>query len=193
VSNSTPNLPWKSIASSADGSMLAAVWGGASVFLSTNSGSSWSSNNIGGDLISIASSADGKKLITASNVGIGSIYTSSDGGRTWISNNVPSNVLRSVTCSADGSRLVAAANGSIYTSYSTPSPQLTFAPSGGHLVLSWIVPSTNFILQQTSNIRATNWIASGNYPTLNLTNLQEELKFPLLPAYPINFYRLKQQ
>ena len=124
----------------------------------------------------------------------GGVFKTTNGGTTWISNNVPTNIWHAVACSADGSRLVAAAVGRIWVSYTVPSPSLAFtASSDGKLVLSWTMPSTNFILQQTANPRLTNWEASGYYPVLNETNLQEEVKFPGPPVYPVNFFRLKQE
>jgi photosystem II stability/assembly factor-like uncharacterized protein len=190
VTNSVPNLNWMSIASSADGTRLAAVWGGATIFISTDSGSSWSSNNAGGDFISIACSADGTRLVAASTIGpTGKICTSTDAGATWISNSIPNSIWRSVASSADGNRLVAAANGGgIYTRYTTPSPQLSLTPAAGNLLLSWTVPSTNFAVQQKSNVSAGNWTTLSALPTLNLTNLQEELI--LIQTNARGFFRL---
>jgi photosystem II stability/assembly factor-like uncharacterized protein len=190
VSNNTPTFYWTSVASSADGTRLAAVWGGSSIFISTNSGSTWSSNNVGGDFISVAFSADGTKFIAASTVGPnGKICTSTDGGATWTSNNVPNNIWRSVASSADGSRLVAAASGGIYASYSAASPQLSLATTGESLLLSWIVPSTNFMVEQNSDLSPGNWTPLTDSPTLNLTNLQQQLL--VTPSNTQSFFRLK--
>ena len=57
---------------------------------------------------SVASSADGTKLVAAAYGG--AIYTSPDSGVTWISNNVPVRNWFSVASSADGMRLVAVIN-----------------------------------------------------------------------------------
>src|SRR5882762_3964943 len=65
--------------------------------------------------LSVASSADGSKLVAV--VGPGRIYTSTNSGATWISNNVPNTFWRSVASSADGGKLIAAVDGGlIYTS-----------------------------------------------------------------------------
>ncbi|MEI7807945.1 MAG: sialidase family protein [Verrucomicrobiota bacterium] len=122
---------WYAVASSADGNKLAALQLNT-VFTSTNAGISWTSNNVPGgtNLISIASSADGAKLVVA--VGLtpsfnfawqrGFIYTSTDSGATWTQSGAPNKYWSSVASSADGTKLVAAAMddsanaGWIYTS-----------------------------------------------------------------------------
>ena len=115
-------LNWDSIASSADGSHLAAVAGGTGggVFNSTDSGTTWSGpngGNSGSTWRSIASSADGTRLVAAiEGGGKGGIYTNS--GTSWAATGAPglSNWI-SVASSADGSKLAAAIDGGgIYTS-----------------------------------------------------------------------------
>src|SRR6266536_810154 len=66
---------------------------------------------------SVASSADGTKLVAAArefldSCGIysdGLIYTSPDSGATWTQTSAPTNSWQSVASSADGTKLVAAA------------------------------------------------------------------------------------
>jgi len=53
----------------------------------------------------------------------------------------------------------------------------------------WIVPSTNFVLQQNLDLTTTNWTDVTNPPALNLTNLQNEVI--LTPTNNSAFYRLK--
>jgi hypothetical protein len=142
-------------------------------------------------------SAEGSKIVA---VAVGSpsfsdpgpIYTSTDFGATWMTNNAL-NAWRCVASSADGCKLVAGGGvyfgGPIDISYSTPSPQLNLAPSGINLTVSWIVPSTNFVLQQNVDLTTTNWTDVTNPPMLNLTNLQNEVTFPLTGSNA--FYRLK--
>ena len=62
-------------------------------------------------------------------------------------------------------------------------------PSNNNLVLSWIVPTTNFVLQQNLDLTTTNWTNVTNAPVLNLTNLQDEVV--LSPTNDSGFYRLK--
>jgi hypothetical protein len=97
-------------------------------------------------------------------------------------------VWQAVASSADGNRLVAVAwNGGIWISQTTPAPSLNLAPANGNLALSWIVPSTNFVMQQSADL--TSWTDVTNPPTLNLTNLQDEVI--LSPTNSSGFYRLK--
>ena len=77
--------------------------------------------------------------------------------------------------------------GGIYICQSTPSPQLSLVPSGSNLTVSWIIPSTNFMMQQSSDL--CSWTDMTNMPVLNLTNLQDEVTLPMAPGN--NFYRLK--
>jgi len=78
--------------------------------------------------------------------------------------------------------------GLIYTWYSPPTPRLNLAPSNNSLVLSWLIPSTNFMLQQNSDLSTSNWTLIANPPVLNLTNLQNQVF--LTPPASNNFYRL---
>ena len=108
---------------------------------------------------------------------------------TWTSNNVPEAF--AVASSADGSKLVAVVNGGgIYTRQTTPAPALSIVPSGGSLTLSWTVPSMDFALQGNSDLTTTNWIDVATTPTLNFTNLRNEVIVPP-PISFHGFYRLK--
>jgi hypothetical protein len=127
---------------------------------------------------------------------MGLIYTSTNSGTTWISNNVPSESWHSVASSADGNQLVVAGMadqsfnpGHVYISQTTSSPCLNLTPSSSNLAVAWIIPSTNFVLQQNSDLTTTNWTDVTNPPVLNLTNLQNEVTFPLTGSNA--FYRLK--
>jgi hypothetical protein len=66
---------------------------------------------------SVASSADGNRLVAVS--GNGLIYTSTNYGSTWLSNNAPSNNWTAVACSADGTKLVASGGYDVYTNAGT--------------------------------------------------------------------------
>ena len=186
---------WSSATSSADGRTLAATsrYGYGGIYTSADYGATWSSNDVPNlEWVSIASSADGKKLIAAAvnGNGPGPIYTSSNAGKTWLQSDAPSNNWCSVTASADGCRLIAAVNGGgIYTWQTTPSPKLNIAPSGGGLRISWIVPSMPFVLQETADLNTPDWTAVPMTPILNLTNLHHEVTVPLSSTN--RFYRLK--
>jgi photosystem II stability/assembly factor-like uncharacterized protein len=193
---------WSCIASSADGQQLVAGIGPynsfnksikGSIYISTNSGVSWTSNGVNQAWTAIASSADGTKLVAADYGG--TIYTSTNSGNTWTSNNFPYQLdWTSVASSADGSKLIAVSdspNYGIWTSKTIPTPQLNIAPTNSNFKLSWIVLSTNFVLQQNLDLTTTNWVTLTNTPTLNLTNLQN--KVVLSPSNSSGFYRLATQ
>ena len=104
---------WVSVASSADGTRLAAGAGPVAVFTSTNSGVTWTSHSVADAYFfhSIVSSADGMKLMTlgANNSSPGmAVYTSTNAGVNWVSNNIPNRYLIAIASSADGNKLVAA-------------------------------------------------------------------------------------
>jgi hypothetical protein len=194
---------WRSMASSSDGSRLFAVAGTSSlnppgvrnaIFSSTNTGVTWISNDAPSlNWSSIACSADGLKLV-ASAFG-GGLYSSTNGGINWVSNIAPVTNWTAVASSADGNKFFAAAenaqysatSGGIWTSQATPSPTLRLTPTNNSLSFSWLISSTNFVLQQTSDL--ANWADVTNEPVLNLTNLQNQV---MLPASSSNlFFRLK--
>ena len=64
-------------------------------------------------------------------------------------------------------------------------------PTNSYLAFSWTVPSTNFVLQQNSDLSIEGWTTVTNLPVLNLTNLQEEVG--LSPANGNSFFRLIAQ
>ena len=116
---------WYSIASSADGTKLAAVdeyasYSDSYIYTSTDSGVTWTAQLNSGSRYwsSIASSADGTKL-AAVDSNNGYIYTSTTSGATWSTNGNSSGQHNwtSITSSSDGTKLVAVVSGNyIYTS-----------------------------------------------------------------------------
>ena len=192
TSNSVPSLDWWPVASSVDGNKLvAADQFNGRIFTSSNAGGAWILNNIPmRNWVSVASSADGNKLVAVENGTFGGIYSSTNAGVSWVQNNVTNLAWSSVVSSADGNRLAAAGGrGSIFVSYSTPTPTLDIALINGGALLSWLIPSLNFTLQQSTNLTAGNWLDITNTPVLNLTNLNNEVTLPL--SLGTTFYRLK--
>ena len=207
VTWTTTNVPGytASIACSASGSLL--LVGGADPFhppfggcllVSTNYGSVWNPCNASTVARgSVACSADGRTLIGAGGpppspmgVTVDVIRTSRDSGTRWTIANAPTLSWTSVASSADGAKLVAAVSGGgIWIFQSTPSPSLNITSSGGNGVVSWLVPSTSFVLQQNSDLSTTNWTDVPNMAALNLTNLQHQIT--ALPLVGARFYRLK--
>jgi hypothetical protein len=187
-----PLAYWYSVASSADGTTLAAGAYAGNVYLSTNSGVTWTNTSLpANNWYSVAESADGTKLVALANsgssdlgAGNGEVYTSTDSGATWVSNNVPSAAWTCAAMSADGNEIIASIGnpstiGGIYVSQTTPVPHLGIASSDRNLMLSWLIPSMNFGLQQNSDLTTTNWTDVTNLPVFNLTNLQNQVVLPL--------------
>jgi hypothetical protein len=184
---------FRAAASSANGVKLVAM-GDGGIWLSTNSGSIF--NYVVGSPTSangsVASSADGTRLILARHSSLTPIYISTNSGNSWTFANAPSNYWVAVASSADGNALVAAANtsvgfgGSIWTWQATPVPSLNLTPENGNVALSWLIPSANFVLQQSSDL--ADWSDVTNAPVLNFVNLQNQVS--LSPSNSIGFYRL---
>jgi len=181
-----------SMACSADGRIWA-MTGLGGTFISTNFGANWISNGITAysyeqDCLSM--SADGKRLIIAGN---GTpIYTSIDSGTTWETNNAPLG-WSGVASSADGNKLWAVGGSvkGIMSGQAMVTPQLNLKATDGGVAFSWGLPSTNFALQQNSDLSMTNWTTLTNTPVLNLTNLHQELSLPAPET--AGFYRLITQ
>ena len=120
---------WYSITMSADGTKLAATSHNGNVWISSNSGSTWTStasSEFGTtgyiNLMDIASSADGTKLVT-SHYAIGEIWMSSDSGVTWTAKNKLNTGManiqswRGASMSDDGTKvMVVVKNGNIWSS-----------------------------------------------------------------------------
>jgi photosystem II stability/assembly factor-like uncharacterized protein len=110
IQTSAPSEGWYSIASSSDGTKLAAVASGGGIWTSTDTGATWiqtSAPNEG--WYSIASSSDGTKL--AAVISGGGIWTSTDAGATWTQTSASNQDWYSVASSSDGAQLAAVASG----------------------------------------------------------------------------------
>ena len=119
-SNSTWTSPiaygtLQAIASSSDGTKMAAVIYNGGILKSTDSGQTWSdASTYSTQWRDIASSADGTKLAAACSLGI---YTSTDSGNTWGWSGAQALNWYSIASSADGTKLAAVVyGGQIWTS-----------------------------------------------------------------------------
>jgi hypothetical protein len=122
----------------------------------------------------------------------GLVYSSTNSGLTWVSNSAPGLFWQGVASSADGNCVFAApSNGRIWVGRTAPAPVLGLTTSGPGLVLSWVLPSANFVLQQSSSLQPPAWTDLSSAPVLNLTNLQEQLL--LLPGGDPAYYRLRSE
>ena len=105
------------VASSADGTVLAICSYFGNIYVSTDSGATWTAHDSGRNWTGIACSTNGTKMVACA-LG-GRLYTSTDTGTTWN----PRDSVREWNCvasSADGTDLMAAeggdTNGYVYTS-----------------------------------------------------------------------------
>jgi photosystem II stability/assembly factor-like uncharacterized protein len=195
-----PTNGWSCVASSADGTKLVAGsyladcsrQGDGSIYTSNDSGDNWfRSDAPSNGWASVAVSANGAKLAAATEFG-DQVYISSDFGSTWASADAPAGDWQTVLCSADGGSIVALGSGVIAT-LRTPAPPLLSISQlgGGNIGLSWLVPSSSFVLQSNSTLASTDWLQMPSSPALNLTNLHNQVM--LTPLFSQTFYRLKQR
>jgi len=105
IQTAAPTNVWAAIASSADGSRLAAL-ATQTCYISTNSGTTWTSNNFSASGSVLAASADGLHLVSAQS-NTGEIDVSTNGGGNWAkSTNYIEAAWFSIASSADGKKLV---------------------------------------------------------------------------------------
>jgi hypothetical protein len=108
------NRLWRGVASSADGSKLAAIEVNGQIYTSTDAGKTWTPRETNRAWMGVASSADGTKLVAVCSPG--RIFTSIDSGVTWTPRD-SDRAWTSVASSTSGTKLVATvAYGSTYTS-----------------------------------------------------------------------------
>lgn len=182
-----------SVVSSADGNKLAAyvdtfAQSGGRLCASADAGSHWTVTvEPVTTFKAITSSADGTRLAAVATGDC--IYMSTNSGANWNVVGAPLANWMSIASSADGNKLVAVVKGGgIYTSQMTPTPTLNITPSPGALLISWVVPSQQFVLQQNSRAANTGWTNVPISPVLSLTNLHKQVSIPT-PA-GMTFYRL---
>jgi len=109
--------------------------------------------------------------------------------QTWTQTGAPSMSWGTIAMSADGRETDASTNGHIYMLKTIAAPQVNITPINDSFKLSWLVPSRNFVLQQSTDLSA--WTDVTNSPVLNFTNLNDEVTVP--PASGCGFYRLVTQ
>jgi hypothetical protein len=137
-------------------------------------------------------SADGTKMLTA---GLGGwIGSSTNSGVSWTTNIISTSLQwAGGAMSADGARWFLTSqptsntnSGRIDTLQTTPTEVLHLTPTGNNLSLSWLIPSTNLVLQQSSDL--VSWLDVLNTPVLKLTTLENQVT--LSPSNSQGFYRL---
>ncbi len=129
---------WWAIASSTDGTKLAATAISDYIYTSTDGGLNWTAQINSGinGWYSIASSSDGNKLVAIGSdfSGWGYIYTSTDSGVTWTKRVSAGNrTWGTVVSSSDGTKLAAAVNNSdVYTSTDSGATWTERTGTGSH-------------------------------------------------------------
>jgi hypothetical protein len=198
-SNSVPGARWSSIACSADGTKWVVAAGMANgqpgpIYFSTDSATNWNPAEVPiTNWVGLSSSADGRNMFasTASDGplnGANAIYRSTNFGANWTRLSAPTPWWRGLATSADGGKLVVAAIGSIYTAQLIQPPTLGIVSTNGNVTLSWIIPSTNFVLQETSDLASTNWTNVTVTPSFDPTTSRESVSRPATASN--SFYRL---
>lgn len=188
TSSNLSTQKWASVCISSDGNSVGAI--GTNSYISRDAGLHWRTNKFSN--ASIACSANGTTWMIAG----AQVSSSSDGSVTWFTNFSNPNATWNGVMSADGCEIVinqTSGSGGLtnWVGHITPSPQLNIQPQDTNRAISWLVPSTNFVLQQNSDLATTNWVTVSNSPTLNFTNLQYEVAVPDLTNN--GFFRLVAQ
>jgi len=106
---------WLDVASSADGSIIAAVGQNMQIHVSGDGGVSWTATGPSKYWTGITMSDDGMKMVATAYGTSGQIYTSTDSGATWTARDSARN-WQDIASSADGTKLVAVEDNKIYTS-----------------------------------------------------------------------------
>jgi len=176
--------------------LVASSWSyniGGPISISTNFGATWTETTAGNRYwANFASSADGSVLAAGSGT-----YLSVDAGATWSYIGSAGNYMRSVVLSADGGKLVVAAqgaessglyDGTIYFRQAVANPVLELRCSNTNLILSWLVPSRQFLLQSSLAITNGNWTEITTTATPDWGTLRYEVALPKPSA--TTFYRL---
>jgi hypothetical protein len=182
LQTSAPVTNWTSIASSSDGTKLAAlggytlVWFGAygyycsGIYTSVNSGTNWTLQTSAplARWVSIASSADGTKLAALANGG--GIYTSANSGTNWtLQTSAPViNNWTSIASSSDGTKLAAVVSGGgIYTTTSSGINWTEQTGGPGPTGYSTTVGTAGF-LEGTGGGIELIYAGGGNFIVLNI-------------------------
>ena len=169
------NLPaqlWTSVCLSADGKWVGAASSTGS-YISSDAGVTWITNDISSRSISCSASGTNWTMVGEQ------VYISNDGATTWQTNFDAGGWWWSGVTSADGCAVTAMSwDLGILVGRLTPSPQLNIQPQDSAVKISWLLPSTNFVLQQTADLSNPTWTTVTTTPTLNFTNLNQQVSVP---------------
>jgi hypothetical protein len=183
---------WSAVASSADGTHLAAADNGGLIYISTNSGATWFATSAPvANWLALACSADGSSFVALA--GDGLLYTYANSGATVSTTDVPAASGGAVAISGNGSELAAVTDpGILYTEQTTdpPAPALRISIAGGNIILTWPVTSANYGLQQKVDVSGvTSWVDEP--ATSVVSNGYNQVALPLSPGQCL--FRLRKQ
>jgi hypothetical protein len=154
-----PFTNWLSLVCSSNSSTVLAssietISGGA-VWISTNSGASWSVGPTSQESrFSIACSPDGSMLVAGMRGG--PILSSSDRGAAWSASNTPFGDWSAVTIFAAENRTIAARN--FGTVYASPALPVLFIGFSDEIEVAWPASLSNFKLQRAAEINDNEWM-----------------------------------
>lgn len=154
VETALPHAKWASVASSFDGSHLAAAAyfnkTQRSLYTSTDSGLTWTASTAPSTQgwLSVTMSSDGSRLFATEGYRtledpsvVNQIYTSRDGGLSWEVSNAGFAHWRALACSANGSTVVAAqatrAEGDYGFLYTSPNAGASWSVGAGAPIGNW--------------------------------------------------------
>jgi hypothetical protein len=112
-------------------------------------------------------------------VGYDGNYISTDAGATWTTTSSPAGLdWQAVAASSDGNKFVAAAADGVYNWQATPAPFLRITPVSNGTLISWSIPSMNFVLQESSSLAPSGWTNVMTPTSLNFGTLRYEVTAP---------------
>ena len=197
--NSLNGLNWQSITMSSDGSKIAVCAFNDFIYLSSNSGTTWTTITSAGNKFwkSVVMSSDGSKLAAVEYNGY--IYNSSDYGITWYQTTAPQWFWISISMSSDGSKMVA-------VGYNISTTNGTYLYISDDFGLNWISqPSANLNLWNSvaisknglyiTSVSTNNYISVASYPEVfalnSYTNTNTVTTFQTINGkkyYVVQFY-----
>ena len=146
------------------------------IYSSTNSGMTWTVINTPGTYeFPLTSDSDSDRYFAKA-----TLYPSPENQTTT---NLPPSNWYAVGSAPDGSKLVMIGNSS------QPTPVLSIKNSGNAAIVSWPSNFTGFILQQSSDLTATNWVDVTN----SVNVVENENQVIISTVIGNNFYRLRSQ
>jgi hypothetical protein len=129
----SPDETWRSITCSSNFTVIAGAVIEGEIYVSSDSGITWTATASTQNWSSVTASADGSTL--AATVFAGGIYVSTNLGSTWVATSAPTNKWTCIASSSDGTRLVAGSeNVGIYISTNSGN---TWLPTSASVYSEW--------------------------------------------------------